>query len=268
MARVDDQTDNSIGLHSASAQAAIKGINIAGKRSKGPKSNKNTANIMRKKNSQPTDRHHKLETTLFQGRACLPQATPAAPQPWQATARKIVTHNPESLQGQHLPPHSLGKQQRTRLLHITLNLCKSRTQFRVDTSVKRSLIDSGRPRRRYIAQGTNVRDGFAGDGFAGVSLRLNARRHQSVTGVQMSSVVQGGSGAMRSGCGGNAGRAVRLNHEDIQQAGTMGWGRGHLHVSSHCNNNGTVPGLSSRIAACASREPPSSDGGAASGSCL
>jgi hypothetical protein len=85
MERVDDRTDDSKALHSTNAQAAIKGINIGGERAKGPKSNKNTANIMRKKKSQATDRPRKQNTTLFQGRACLPLATPAAPQPWQAT---------------------------------------------------------------------------------------------------------------------------------------------------------------------------------------
>jgi hypothetical protein len=73
-------------------------------------------------------------------------------------------------------------------------------------------------------------------------------------------VMQSGSSASRLGGGGNVGLAARMNHSDIQQGGTMGWGKGHLNVSTcpltanHGNANGSVTGLCARIAARAGRD--------------
>jgi hypothetical protein len=41
---------------------------------------------------------------------------------------------------QHLPPESLGEQQRTRAVHVTLTLQSAHTQFPVGTSKKRPRV--------------------------------------------------------------------------------------------------------------------------------
>jgi hypothetical protein len=159
---------------------------------------------------------------------------------------------------QHLPPRSLGEQQRARPVYITLTLHKSHTQFPVGTSEKRPPGDSRRACRRDLTQGTKVPH----DGPAEVPVRLDAGRHKGVTGVQMASmcpvlaqVSQSGSGAAHLGGGGSAGRAVRMNHGDIYQGGSIGRGKGHLNVGARslkadcCNANGSVAGLRTRIAA-------------------
>jgi hypothetical protein len=104
---------------------------------------------------QPTDRHHTDNRTLNQGKERPPQATPAAPKPWQATARKSGTHKPDSEQ----EPHSVP----------------------VGTSKKLPPGDSQRGRRRESAQGTKVQH----DGPVEVSTRLDGGRHRGVTGVQI-----------------------------------------------------------------------------------
>jgi hypothetical protein len=82
---------------------------------------------------------------------------------------------------QHRPPGSLGEQQRTGTVHITLTLHKSYTQFPVGTSKERSLGDCRRRCRRDATQGTKVPH----DGPAEVPVRLDAGRHKRVTRVQM-----------------------------------------------------------------------------------
>jgi hypothetical protein len=157
---------------------------------------------------------------------------------------------------QHLPPRSLGKQQRARTVHITLTLNKIHTQFPVGTSKKRPPGDSQRPRQRNIAQGTKVPH----DGLAEVPVRINAGRHKGVTRVQMARmrrvcapVTQSYSGALCVGGSGNVGRAARMNHGDIQQGETMGWGKGHLVstrllTANRCTANRSVTGLRTCIA--------------------
>jgi hypothetical protein len=94
---------------------------------------------------------------------------------------------------------------------------------------------------------------------------LDAGRHKGVPRVQMAGmrpvlipVAQRGSSASRLGGGGNAGRAARMNHGDIQQGGTMGQGKAHLNVSTcpltanRGNANGSVTEFRTRIAALAS----------------
>jgi hypothetical protein len=128
----------------------------------------------------------------------------------------------------------------------------------VGTSKERSPGDSQRACRRDVAEGTKVPH----DGPAEVSVRLDAGRHKGVAGVQMAGmrpvlipVTQSGSIASRLGGGGNVGRAARMNHEDVQQAGTMGRGKGHLTVrtcplpANRGNANGSVTGFRTCIAA-------------------
>jgi hypothetical protein len=68
-------------------------------------------------------------------------------------------------------------------------------------------------------------------------------------------VTQSSSGDSRLGGGGNVGCAARMNHGHVQQGGTMGWGKGHLNVSTRPltahrgNANRSVTGLRTRIAA-------------------
>jgi hypothetical protein len=163
---------------------------------------------------------------------------------------------------QHRPPRSLGKQQRTGAIHITLTLNKSYTQFPVGTSKERPPGDSRRASRSDVAEGTKVPH----DGLAEVPIRLDAGRHKGVARVQMAGmrpvlipVSNSGSSASRLRSGGNVGRAARMNHGDIQQGGTMGRGKGHFNVSTctltanRGNANGSVTGFRSRIAACAGR---------------
>jgi hypothetical protein len=70
-------------------------------------------------------------------------------------------------------------------------------------------------------------------------------------------IPQSSNGAPILGSGGNIGRAARMNHEDIQHGGTMGWGKGHFNVSprpltaSRGNTHRSVTGL---ITACKRRD--------------
>jgi hypothetical protein len=50
------------------------------------------------------------------------------------------------------------------------------------------------------------------------------------TGTPITTVQQYGSGDPRLTVSRNTGRAARVNYGDIQQGGTMGWGKGHLKV--------------------------------------
>jgi hypothetical protein len=79
---------------------------------------------------------------------------------------------------QHLPRTSLGEQQRTRAVHITLTLHESYTQLPVGTSKERSPGGSQRAPRRDITQGTKVPH----DGPAEVPVRLDAGGHKGVSG--------------------------------------------------------------------------------------
>jgi hypothetical protein len=62
------------------------------------------------------------------------------------------------------------------------------------------------------------------------------------------------------GSSGNLGRAARVNHGDIQRGRGPGVGEGSPQrqhappTASRCNTNVSVTGLSTRIAACASRD--------------
>jgi hypothetical protein len=132
---------------------------------------------------------------------------------------------------QHLPPGSLGQQQRTGAVHRTLTLHGSWVQFLMATSEKRTPGDSQRARRRDIAQDTKVPH----DGPAEVPSRSDAGGHKGVTEVQMARmrpalvpVRQSGSSSARLGGGGNVGRAARMDHGDIQQCATVGQGNGHF----------------------------------------
>jgi hypothetical protein len=156
---------------------------------------KTTLSQAEKKWAQETYRHHTNSITPKQEKECPPQATPAAPKPWQA-----------------------------RVVHTALTLQKSHNQFPVGACKKRPPGASQRACRRDISQGTAVPH----DGPAEVPVGLDAGRHQGVTGVQMAGmrsvlapVTQCGSGAFRLGGGDNVGRAARMNHGDIQQGGTM-----------------------------------------------
>jgi hypothetical protein len=80
---------------------------------------------------------------------------------------------------QHRPTGSLGVQQRTGAVHITLTLHKSYTQFPVGTSKERSSRDSWRACRCDVAEGTKVPH----DGPAEVPVRFDAGRHESVARV-------------------------------------------------------------------------------------
>jgi hypothetical protein len=128
----------------------------------------------------------------------------------------------------------------------------------VGTSEEGTPGDSWRACRRDVAEGTKVPH----DGPAEVPVRLDAGRHKGVARVHMAGmrpvlipVTQSGSGASRLGGGGNVGRAARMNHEDIQQGGTMGRGKGHLNVSTcpltanRGNANRSITGFCTRIAA-------------------
>jgi hypothetical protein len=130
---------------------------------------------------------------------------------------------------------SLSENQCTGAVHITLTLHKSYSQIPVGTSKERSPGDSQKACRRDVAQGTKVPH----DGPAKVPVRLDAGQYEDVARVQMAGmlpvlfpVTQSGCRASRLGGSGNIGRAVRMNHGDIQQGGTMGRGKGHLNVST------------------------------------
>jgi hypothetical protein len=112
-----------------------------------------------------------------------------------------------------------------RAVHITLTLHESYTQVLVGTSKERPPGDSRRAPRRDITQGTMA----LRDGPAEVPERLDAGGHKGVTGVQMARmrpvlvpVTQSGSSATHLGGGGNADRAARMDHGDIQLCGTLG----------------------------------------------
>jgi hypothetical protein len=128
----------------------------------------------------------------------------------------------------------------------------------VSTCKKRASGHSQRARRRGIAQGTEEPH----DGPAEVPIRLDAGRHTDVTGLQMACmrpvlahVTQSGSCASRRGGSGTVGRAARMRHGDIQQDGTMGWGKRHLNVGPRpltvncCKANGSVTGLRTPVTA-------------------
>jgi hypothetical protein len=151
-----------------------------------------------------------------------------------------------------MPPRSLGEQQRTGAVHITLTLPKSKTQLPVDTSKEQPPGDRQRAPQPDIAQGTKVPH----DRPAEAPVRLDAGGHKGVTGVQtacmcpvLAPVTQSGSSTARLGGGGNVGQAVSMNPGDIQQCGTVGRGKGHFNVSprhltaNSCNANGSVTGL-------------------------
>jgi hypothetical protein len=122
----------------------------------------------------------------------------------------------------------------------------------VGTSKKEPSGDSQRACRRDITQGTKLLH----DGPDEVPVRLDAGRHKGVTGVQMASMCPVLAPVTHSGSG-NIGRAAKMHHGDIQLGGTMGRGKGHLHVGTRpltagrCNANGSVSGLHTRIATCA-----------------
>jgi urease beta subunit len=67
------------------------------------------------------------------------------------------------------------------VVHITLTLHKSYTQFPVGTSKEQSPGDSQRACRRDVAEGMKV----PYDGPAEVPVRLDAGRHSGVARVQM-----------------------------------------------------------------------------------
>jgi hypothetical protein len=113
-------------------------------------------------------------------------------------------------------------------------------------------------RRRDFAQGTKVPH----DGPAEVPVRLDIVGRTGVTAVQiacmrpvLAPIMQSGSGAshLGGGGGGNVGRAARMNHGDIQQSGTMRWGKGPAMsctlTANRCNANGSISGLYTRITA-------------------
>jgi hypothetical protein len=86
-------------------------------------------------------------------------------------------------------------------------------------------LDCIQPGACAISQGTNV----LYDGLAEVPIRLIARKYKPVRRVQMSrmrmalaAVAQSGSDATCPGHWGTAGRATRVSHGDIQQAGPWG----------------------------------------------
>jgi hypothetical protein len=66
--------------------------------------------------------------------------------------------------------------------------------------------------------------------------------------------------APRPGSSGNVGRAARANHGDIQQGAAMGWREGSPQcrpaplTARCCNSNGSVTGMSTRIAARARKD--------------
>jgi hypothetical protein len=176
--------------------------NRDGRNVRRPKSNRRQAH---KNKARPTDRRHKHNRTLNQGRACSLQATSAA--------------------------LGLGEQQGATAVHITLTLYKSHTEFQVGTSKNRPRGDIQRACRNNIAQGTNVPH----DGLEKVPVHLDTDSHKSVTMVYIfrmctvtrlhAPVMQSGSGTPRLGSGGSVGRAARVHHGDIQLGGTMGGGR-------------------------------------------
>jgi hypothetical protein len=164
---------------------------------------------------------------------------------------------------QHLPPRSLGDQQRTRAVHITLTLHESYTQLLVGTSKRRPPGDSRRALRRDITQGTKVPH----DRPAEVPIRLDSGGHKGVTGVQMARmrpvlvpVTQSGSSATRLGGGGNTDWEARMDHGDIQLCGTLERGKGHFNASPHtltansCIANGRVTGLRTCTTASTGRD--------------
>jgi hypothetical protein len=119
---------------------------------------------------------------------------------------------------------------------MTLILQRSDTQFPVGTSMERSTGDSQKACGRDFAEGTKVLH----DGPAEVPVHLDAGRHKCMARLQMAGIrpvlipfMQSGSNVFRLvGGGGNVGRAVRMNHGDIQQGRTMGRGKGHLNVGT------------------------------------
>jgi hypothetical protein len=91
------------------------------------------------------------------------------------------------------------------------------------------------------------------DEVAKVLLHLNARKQQVCPDCRwplctFAPVSQGSSGATRTGRGGDLGRTAGVNRGDVQQGGTMGWGKGYLNVCqrslvhSRCNTNRCVTG--------------------------
>jgi hypothetical protein len=80
-------------LQSTRPRKANTMSNNDGKQAHGPEAAKEIKTILsqtQKNEAQPTERHCKDDRTRNQGRACPPQATPAAPQPPRATAVHIT----------------------------------------------------------------------------------------------------------------------------------------------------------------------------------
>jgi hypothetical protein len=130
-----------------------------------PKKTKKTLRQTEKKQTpQPTNRHHTDNITQRKKRGCPCQATPATPKPWQATACKRGTHNPDSAQEPHSSPL---------VVCFFFPFC-----FFVQFSPRRQPASAP---QREIAQGTKVPH----DGPAQVLIRLDTGRHKGVTRMQM-----------------------------------------------------------------------------------
>jgi hypothetical protein len=147
------------------------------------------------------------------------------------------------------------------VVHITLTLHKSYTQFPVGTSKEHSPGDSQAACRRGAAEGTKTPHG----GPVEVPLCLDAGQHKGVARVQMARmrpvlipVTLSGSSSSRLGGGSIEGSAAEMNHADMQKGGTMWRGKGHLNGSTcpltanRDNANGSVTELRLRITARAS----------------
>jgi hypothetical protein len=109
------------------------------------------------------------------------QKTKAQPSHMRCATSELSIKERSVRPRQHLPLRSLGGQQRAGAVQITLTLHKNHAQFPVGTSKKRPVGVSQRACRRDVPQGTNELN----DGLAEAPIRLNADRHNGVTGLQL-----------------------------------------------------------------------------------